>query len=154
MSSDDKKPYWKASAHEIQGWAVIGRVQVVATFREKRARYSGKCGQKNDDTGVGDTQGRCNTAWDGPGIAKKTAARSAVEEVVLLGVDVPDVEAGLVSLLFHEPILMSSNFGGSDSSPVAWLLTSSEMLPPLCGLPGAGRQGELELATIGPMGSC
>ena len=75
MRSDDRKPYWKAWAHEIQGWEVIGGVQVVATFREKRARHSGKYVQKNDDTGVGDTQGRGNMAWDGPGIASKTASR-------------------------------------------------------------------------------
>ena len=120
----------------------------MATFREKRAKYSGKYVQKNDDTGVGDTQGRSNTAWDGPGIAKKTAARSAVEEAALLGVDVLDVDAGLVSMLFHEAVLIS------DSSPVAWLLKLSEMLSPLSELPGAGRQGELELAAVGSRDSC
>ena len=116
ISSDDKKPYWKAWAHGIQGCEVIGLVQVVATSREKRARYSGKYVQKNDDTGVGDTQGSGNTAWDGPGIAKKTAMRSAVEEAELLGVEVVDVGARLVLSLFHEAVLMS------DSSPVAWSL--------------------------------
>ena len=100
ISSDDKKPYWKAWAHEIQGCEVIGLIQVVATFREKRARYSGKYVQKNDDTGVGDTQGRGNTAWHGPGIAEKTAARSATEEAELLGVEVVDTGARLVLSLF------------------------------------------------------
>ena len=100
---------------------MIGLVQVVATFMEKRARYSGKYVQKNDDTGAGDTQGSGNTAWDGPGIAIKTAARSAVDEVELLGVDVVDVGARLVLArstlsLFHEAVLMP------DSSPVAWSL--------------------------------
>ena len=93
-------------------------------------------------------------AWDGPGIASKTAARRAAEEAVLLGVDVLDVEAGLVLLLFHEPVLMSSRFGGSSSSPVAWLLKLSEMLSPLSELPGAGRQGELELNAVGSRDSC
>ena len=75
-------------------------------------------------------------------------------EAVLLGVDVLEVEAGLLLLSFHEPVLMSSRFGGSDNSPVAWLPKLSEMLSPLSELPGAGRHGELELAAVGSRDSC